>query len=634
LTAADLYWLPELATWSDLAGSFSDASRPAWPDLVSLAKARIDMVKTARLDRLLRRSFPQPPAGAATGPVRLAVLASSTIEHLLPGIRVGALRRNIWLECYVGNYGQYLQELLNQNSALHLYAPDTVLFAFDAAHIFGGVDPAMTAAQADTLLDQQADRIAGLWRLAREHFGCHVIQQTILPVFADLAGSNEHRLAGSRANLVHRLNARLRIMADAQGADVLAIDTAAARSGIAAWYDQMLWHRAKQEISPRVAPLYGDLLARLLTSRRGLSFKCLALDLDNTLWGGVIGDDGMDGIKLGQGSALGEAHVAFQLYCKDLSRRGVILAVCSKNDDANARAPFESHPEMILRLPDIACFIANWSDKPNNLRTIAERLNIGIDAIAFADDNVFERTIVRRELPMVAVPELPEDPGLYAAAIADAGYFETVGVTPEDFERAGQYQANLQREQARASFTDMAGYLKSLDMVLTSKPFDPVGLPRIVQLINKTNQFNLTTRRTTDADARSLMADPHAVTMQLRLVDNLGDNGMISVVIARAERDNALVIDTWLMSCRVLGRQVEEATMNLLVQAAARLGLPRIIGHYIPTAKNGMVRDHYRKLGFHETASDPDGTTSWALDLSAFKPFSVAMTIKEGSCRE
>jgi FkbH-like protein len=261
-------------------------------------------------------------------------------------------------------------------------------------------------------------------------------------------------------------------------------------------------------------------------------------------------------------------------------------------------------------------------------------LKIGIDAIAFADDNVFERTIVRRELPMVAVPELPEDPGLYAAAIADAGYFETVGVTPEDFERAGQYQANLQREQARASFTDMAGYLKSLDMVLTSKPFDPVGLPRIVQLINKTNQFNLTTRRTTDADARSLMADPHAVTMQLRLVDNLGDNGMISVVIGRAEGDNALVIDTWLMSCRVLGRQVEEATMNLLVQAAARLGLPRIIGHYIPTAKNGMVRDHYRKLGFHETASDPDGTTSWALDLSAFKPFSVAMTIKEGSCRE
>jgi FkbH-like protein len=625
---ADLYWLPELATWNELARSLADGSGPTWPDLVALAKARIDMVKTGRLDKLLRRSFPQPPAGLATRPVRLAVLASATIDHLLPGIRAGALRRNIWVDCLVGDYGQYLQELLNRNSALHLYAPDTVLFAFDAAHLFGSADPAMTAAQAEALLQQQAERIAGLWRLARERFGCHVIQQTILPVFPDLAGSNEHRLPGSRASLVHRLNARLRTMADAQGADLLAIDAAAAQSGIAAWFDPVLWHRAKQEISPFAAPLYGDLLARLLAARQGLSFKCLALDLDNTLWGGVIGDDGMDGIKLGQGSALGEAHVAFQLYCRDLSRRGVILAVCSKNDEANARAPFESHPEMILRPSDIACFVANWSDKPNNLRMIAERLNIGIDAIAFADDNPFERTIVRRELPMVAVPELPEDPALYAQCIADAGYFETIRVTTEDLERAGHYQANLRREQTRASFTDMAGYLKSLEMVLTCTPFDDVNLPRIVQLINKTNQFNLTTKRYTVEDARALMADPSAVTMQIRLADNLGDNGMICVVIARADSDRTLRIDTWLMSCRVLGRQVEDATMNLVVEAAQRLGLSRIIGEYRPTAKNGMVREHFARLGFSLAAEDPDGSTTWERDVAGFTPAATAMTVK------
>jgi FkbH-like protein len=279
------------------------------------------------------------------------------------------------------------------------------------------------------------------------------------------------------------------------GVDILALDALLIEDGIDAWHNPALWHGAKQEISPVAAPRYGDLVARMLAAKRGLSAKCLVLDLDNTLWGGVIGDDGLDGIVLGQGSALGEAYLSFQTYVRELARRGIILAVCSKNDEQVAMAPFEKHPEMVLRLSDIACFVANWDDKASNIRRIAATLNIGIDSLVFADDNPFERNLIRREIPAVAVPELPADPALYARCLADAGYFEANRLTQNDLERSEQYQANLKREVMRASVTDLTQYLRSLTMRLEWKRFDSVGLQRITQLINKTNQFNLTTRR-------------------------------------------------------------------------------------------------------------------------------------------
>jgi FkbH-like protein len=369
----------------------------------------------------------------------------------------------------------------------------------------------------------------------------------------------------------------------------------------------------------------------MLAAQQGRSSKCLVLDLDNTLWGGVIGDDGLEGIVLGQGSALGEAYVAFQSYAKELSRRGVILAVCSKNDEANALAPFEKHPDMVLRRSDIACFVANWQDKPANLRSIAETLNIGIDSLVLADDNPFERNIVRRELPMVAVPELPEDPALYAGCIADAGYFEALRVTGEDLERSQQYQGNLQREVLRSSSTDVASYLKSLGMKLIWRPFDQVGMQRVVQLINKTNQFNLTTRRYTQADVTAVMNDPAALTLQLRLIDMFGDNGIIAIVIGKpAGNRGDMLIDTWLMSCRVLGRQVEEATLNLVAAQATRLRATGLIGEYRPTAKNGMVRDHYAKLGFAPMSEGSEGATRWHLPIGGFAPYDTFIAIEEG----
>jgi FkbH-like protein len=626
----ELHWLPIIPDWRVRMRALGSDPSVAWDEAVALANARLSFVQTNGLDDAVRRVFPEPPAGLATKPVRLAVLGSSTVTQLLPAIRVAGLRRNIWVDTYESDYGLYMQELADPGSALHEFKPTAVLLALDARHLTAGATAGLDEAGADNALDEMTGRLREAWRLAREAFRCPIIQQTALPVHLPVLGSNEHRLPGSRARSVARLNAALRQMSDADGVDLLALDVRAAQDGIAAWHNPMLWNHAKQEVTPAAAPMYGELVGRLLAAKQGRSYKCLVLDLDNTVWGGVIGDDGLDGIVLGQGSPLGEAYVAFQDYARELTRRGVILAVCSKNDEANALEPFDRHPDMVLRRADIASFVANWSDKAANIRAIAEELNIGLDSLVFIDDNPFERNLVRQELPMVAVPEVSEDPTYFAQAIADAGYFEGLSVTDEDRERAGQYQGNKAREALKSSATDLPAYLRGLEMRLIWKRFDKLGLQRIVQLINKSNQFNLTTRRYTDEDVLAVMADPKAFGLQLRLLDRFGDNGVIAIVIGRLKPDGDLHIDTWLMSCRVLGRQVEPTTLNLIAQEARKLGARRLIGEYIPTKKNGMVKDHYARLGFTAMETDTAGGNRNLLDLASFTPADTFIHVEEG----
>ncbi len=626
----ELHWLPEMPDWRARLRGLASEPDLAWDNAVALAGARINFVLTNALDETLRRLLSGPPERLPTKPVRLAVLGSSTLTHLLPAIRVAGLRRGIWIDTYENDYGQYWQELSDPGSALHDFRPTAVLLALDARELTAGVTAAMDAEAVERMMAEVTDRIRATWRLARETLRCPVLHQTALPLHLPLLGNNEHRLAGSRVAFLHRLNACVRTMAEAEGVDILAIDDRAATDGLRAWHDPGLWHRAKQEISHTAAPMYGDLVGRWVAAKQGRSFKCLVLDLDNTIWGGVIGDDGMDGIELGQGSPLGEAYVAFQDYARELSRRGVILAVCSKNDEANAAEPFEKHPEMVLRRGDIASFVANWSDKAGNIRTIAEELNIGLESLVFIDDNPFERNLVRQELPMVAVPEVSDDPTTYPVALADAGYFEGLAVTDEDRERTSQYHGNRARDALKASATDLPAYLRGLEMELIVKGFDRVGLQRIVQLINKSNQFNLTTRRYTDEDVIAVMADPDAFGLQLRLLDRFGDNGVIAIIIGRLQPNKDLLIDTWLMSCRVLGRQVEPTTLNLIARQAARLGARRLVGEYIPTKKNGMVKDHYAKLGFVVMETDAVGGTRAVLDLAGFTPAETFIQVTEG----
>ena len=626
----DLHWLPPIADWRPRLRALGADPANAWDEAVALANGRINFVLTNALDEAARRTFPQRPEGLATKPVRLAVLGSSTLTHLLPAIRVAGLRRGIWVDTYETDYGQYLQELNDPASGLHAFKPTAVLLALDAYHLTAGVTAGMDEPAAEAALEDAKAHIRETWQLARDAFKCPIVQQAALPVHLPILGQNEHRLAGSRARFVARLNGALRTMAEADGVDILAVDDRAGRDGIVAWHDAALWHRSKQEIAPTAGPLYGDLVGRWLAAKQGRSFKCLVLDLDNTVWGGVIGDDGMEGIAIGQGSALGEGYTAFQEYCRELSRRGIILAVCSKNDEANALEPFEKHPEMVLRRGDIASFVANWSDKAGNIRAIAEELNIGLDSLVFIDDNPFERNLVRQELPMVAVPEVSDDPVGYPVALSDAGYFEGLAVTDEDRERSGQYQGNKARDALKASATDLPAYLRGLEMELIARPFDRVGLQRIVQLVNKSNQFNLTTRRYTDEDVLAVMADPDAFGLQLRLVDRFGDNGVIAIVIGRLLESRDLLIDTWLMSCRVLGRQVEPTTLNLIAEQARRLGAKRLVGEYIPTRKNAMVKDHYARLGFTVAAVNDGGGSRNLLDLATFAPAETFIHVTEG----
>jgi FkbH-like protein len=632
---SDFDWLPEQVDWQQMLDEAKLLELPkALERYRLLANSRIDFARTVKLDRAVHAHI-QRHLAAGGSPVdgffrlRLALLGSSTLTHLVAGIRVAGLRRKLLIEVYEAPYGTYWQELADTSSALHGFAPTAVLLALDAHSVVsaGGTDGASATANAIA-------RMRSCWRMAKQAFACAVLQQAVLPVFPPLLGNQEHRLLDSPATLVDEINAELRGAADEEGVSVLALDVFARVDGIRRWHEPALWHRAKQEVHPAMSPMYGEQVARLVGALVGQSSKCLVLDLDQTLWGGVIGDDGLDGIVLGQGSAAGEAHVEFQRYAKGLMERGVVLAVCSKNDEANALLPFERHPEMVLRREDIACFVANWEDKATNLRRIARALNLGLESLVFVDDNPVERGLVRRELPMVAVPEMPEDPAEFVRVLAGAGYFEGVGVTGEDRERAAQYAANTRREAAAgdAVATDLAGYLAGLRMELLWRPFDAGGRGRIVQLINKTNQFNLTTKRTVEAEIERLMARADVLALQFRLKDMYGDNGMIGVVLCESATarlaaagfqvsdvaSDDLYIDTWLMSCRVLGRQVDEAMMNVLAAQARARGVRRIFGHYIPTAKNAMVREHYQRLGFGLVGTAADGATLWVLDLAGY----------------
>ncbi|PZU58596.1 MAG: methoxymalonyl-ACP biosynthesis protein [Sphingobium sp.] len=600
--------------------------------LKSVARHDLDFPSTMRLDKSLARERAALGGAAAEGfqPVRLAILSTSTTSHLSPGIRVAGLGRGLMIDIYEPDYGQMRQELVDRASGLHRFAPTAVLFAPDPYTLFGvsgaaGIDNAQDAA---ATVSHAVEGLRRQWAQARDMFGATVLQQLPFNIFDRLMGENETRLPGSPFSLIRAFQSELRSAADADGVDIVDLQHWTGRQGLAAWHSHALWCRAKQEVHPTITPLYGDLVARLLAARAGKSAKCLVLDLDNTVWGGVIGDDGMEGIVIGQGSAVGEGHLAFQTYARMLARRGVILAVCSKNDDAVAREPFKRHPDMVLKLDDIACFVANWTDKATNLRRIAKELNIGIDTLVFADDNPFERNLIRQEIPDIFVPELTDESSDYAGMVADSGFFESVALTKDDLAKTEQYQSNARRQALLDETTDLDGYLAALDMTLKHQAFDDLGVARVTQLINKTNQFNLTTRRYTEPEVRALLDHPGAITRQIRLTDKFGDNGIISVIIGKLDDESrALEIETWLMSCRVLGRQVEQAALNVLVEAAQAAGAETVIGAYIPTDRNSMVKDHYANLGF-QPAGEADGMFRWSLQVAGYTPFSTHIDIE------
>ena len=615
-------WLPIAPDFRGDLRTALDSTEPVYclENLAALAAYRLGFLETVQLDRAYGRSDLKQAPGFL--PMRLAVLASSTVDHLLPAIRVAGLRRRLLIDVQSGGYGQYRQDLLDPTSALHQFAPQAVLFSLTAKEAISAIPLTATAAEVEETIAGLIEELRSFWRKAREICSGVILQQTFLDVTEPLFGSFDRFVPGAPARVVARLNDRLCEAAAQDGVLLLDVARASERDGIDAWFDTGRWLQGKLEIAPQAAPVYGDMVARILAAQRGLSKKCLVLDLDNTLWGGVIGDDGIEGIVLGEGSAAGEAHLALQHYAKRLKERGVILAVCSKNDPGIAEAVFHDHPEMVLRRSDIAAFLANWDDKAKNLKAIATRLNIGIDSLVFVDDNPVERARVRQSLPMVAVPELPEDAAQYVRCLADAGYFEAVSFTLEDRDRAQQYAENAERDALFESAQSMDEFLRGLKMSVRFGPFTAVDQPRVVQLINKTNQFNTTTRRYTSEEIAILTNLHSALTLQFRLLDRIGDNGLVSAMILRPtpEDEDVLEIENWVMSCRVFGRQLEHEAMNIAVEAARQRGARALVAEYIATSKNNVISALYSSLGFaavNQTVST-SGATRWFLDLADY----------------
>jgi FkbH-like protein len=586
--------------------------------LATLAQCRLGFIETIQLDRALVRGAAEPIDGYT--PVRLAILSTSTIDHLLAAIRVAGIRYKLRLDFFSGSFGQYRQELLDPDSPLLRFRPDLILLSLSARQTTSGVPIAATTDEVEEALARAIEELRELWRHARRTFNATVIQQSYLDISEPLFGSYDRLVPAAPSRMIARLNDLLAHAAAQENVMLLDVAQASARDGLDAWFDVARWLQGKMEIAPQAATRYGELVARLIGAQRGKSRKCLVLDLDDTLWGGVVGDVGTAGIVLGEGSAQGEAHLALQRYAKQLKERGVILAVCSKNEHALAEAVFREHPEMVLRRPDIAAFVANWNDKVENLKEIAGRLNIGLDSLVFVDDNPVERARVREGLPMVAVPELPNDPALYVRCIADAGYFEAVSFTAEDLRRGEQYATNAAREALRGVSQSVDDFLRGLEMSVTYGPIEPVDLARATQLINKTNQFNTTTRRYSSDEVARFAAAPENLTLQFRLVDRFGDNGLVSVMILRPAGDpGVLELDTWVMSCRVFGRQLEKEAMSIAVEAARGRGTRILRAEYVPTERNGVVSGLFKGLGFAAVpGTGPSGASRWILNTAEY----------------
>jgi FkbH-like protein len=571
----------------------------------------IDYTSAQALVRLRQKLRGQT---ASNHKIKLAVLGSFTTKQLVALIDLHLFAMGVEAEIYEGEYGVFRQEILDPTSEFYQFAPKILFLATTWRDL--GRRPGFDSDQAavcSTIQAEQGDWSA-LWQTAHHHLGCQIIQNNFtIPPWRSF-GNHEARHPGSFGKYLTAMNLAVTEAAP-PFVTIHDVDHLASTWGRWRWDDLRFFHQAKMPCDPECLVDYSHSVASIIAAQLGLAKKCLVLDLDNTLWGGVIGDDGLGGIRLGQGNPEGEAYLEFQKYVKNLRQRGVLLAVCSKNREETALEVFDKHPEMALRREDISCFVANWEDKATNLRTIAKTLNIGLDSLVFADDNPAERAIARQLVPEVAVPELPEDVTGYVKTLEQHRYFQVLSIGAEDLRRTEYYRSDAMRRDTQASAGDLQTFLQSLEMIARIGPITAVTMERSVQLIQRSNQFNLTTRRRSIAELSALLADKRWISRTVSLADRFGDNGLISVLLAQI-REHSLEIDTWLMSCRVLKRGVEAFLLNHLCQVARDHGLNVIRGEYIPTSKNELVRNHYAELGFSKIDDGSEEHTAWELKLA------------------
>lgn len=534
---------------------------------------------------------PETPDGT-----RFALLGDCATQLLATAIRGYALEMNLPLRVFEADYDQIDAQLMDTGSEFYAFAPETVLLYRCTEKLYERFVRTPLDARA-AFAETEIEKIRAEWARVQHGTKADILFFAFLPMDDGVFGSYALREGSAFPYQLLKLNYLLAEAArEAANVRLIDLEPIRAHMGYDAFHDPKLYAIAKIPISTQALPAVASRVVDAILARKGRFHKCAIVDLDNTLWGGVIGDDGLEGIQIGE---LGQGHAftEFQTWLKELKNRGVMLAVCSKNDEANAKEPFLRHPEMVLKLDDFSAFVANWEDKASNIRRIQKELNIGLDSMVFFDDNPFERNLVRTMLPEVEVPELPEDPAEYTAFARMQNLFDTNSYSDEDRVRTERYLAEKSRTELSAGIDNYDDYLKALGMKAVCAPFDAFHIPRIAQLTQRSNQFNLRTVRYSEQEIEEIAANPRYITRYYTLRDRFGEHGLIAVVILE-KRENELFVNEWLMSCRVLKRGMEQFIADSILRAAREAGVARVVGEYIPTPKNAMVKDLYASMGF------------------------------------
>ena len=564
------------------------------------------MILYNELKKFLKKDF------AGFKKIKIAILADSASQLLNNAVRAYGYTVQLDFEIYEADYNQIELQIFDPSSELYEFKPDFIFINRSTEKLlkeFYKKDKQLQSGFSEHIIrntQNYYDTIASRLR-------SKVIINTYPEINDSVFGNFAAKTQSSFLYQLRKINMGLMDLSQ-QSKDMFVCDLASLQSdlGYGFVFDPKVYVSADMVYRIDFLPYIAKHVTDIILSINGSFKKCLILDLDNTIWGGIIGDDGMEGIQVGY-LGLGKIFTELQLWAKQLKQRGIILAICSKNTESIAMEPFQSHPDMVLHMDDIAVFVANWETKVDNIRHIQSILNIGFDSMVFVDNNPFEREIVKSAIPDITVPELPEDPAEYLIYLRSLNLFETASFTEEDDQRTRQYQEEARRNAVLQRFDNEMDFLANLQMVSEVKAFDEFDIPRVAQLSQRSNQFNLRTIRYTEADIKQLSADPNFYTISLSLKDRFGDHGLIGIVILKKQDDDTLFMDSWIMSCRVLKRGMENFTINTIADLARANGFKRVMGEYLPTKKNGIVKDHYLTLGFKQEGD------KWVLNLVAFE---------------
>ena len=531
----------------------------------------------------------------------LAILGNCATQHLAKAIKGYAYEEKIALHVFDADYNQIDAQVMDDSSELYQMTPDFTLFWLCTEKLY---EAFCQSTNRSDFANQIIMYLEGYWNRVNQQYKTTILQFNFTQIDDRIFGNYGNKTQDSFLFQIRKLNYLL-MEKCTQYKNVFIIDIEYLQRiyGEDGIKENKMYYIAKIPLSTKILPEVAKQTIDVIKAMKGKMKKCVILDLDNTLWGGVIGDDGLENIQIGE-LGLGHAFSEFQMWLKELQKRGIILAVCSKNEEVVAKEPFLHHPEMVLHMEDIAMFVANWEDKASNIKKIQDTLNIGMDSIVFFDDNPFERNLVKSMIPDITVPDLPEDPSQYLNYVKSLNLFETAAYSETDKNRTKQYQEEMGRVNLQKQFSSYSEYLERLEMTAEAKPFDKFHFSRIAQLTQRSNQFNLRTIRYTEQEIEQLAKEKEYLTLYFTLKDKFGDYGLISVVIMDKQPENTLFISEWVMSCRVLKRSMEEFILDEIIRTAEEHGFDKVTGEYIRTPKNNMVSELYKKMGFHEVEKD------------------------------